>query len=258
MIVVKMTLSFDVTRHKLVLGTRDSTTGWYDISYTESTIEAIIQDRGATTRYLPAGLYVKTDALMMTADPVLEGDKIEQSATRFYEVETVAEVMFLDSFVRRDCDLTLLPLHGLFYSTTAPTVKDARYNTKDYWETYLDSDNLQSHSYIVCYSDPPYPLVRVFKDKNVAIIFAVSQPTTEEEVGHDLTPVGYEEHVPTHVLTLDTELQWLAEAELRRIIEEHPLGSIRTLERKSTVTHNFGSTQIFDTTFTLNYWRDLT
>jgi len=244
MIVVKMTLTFDVSHHKLVLGTRDSTTGWYTISYEEPvTIQAIIQDRGATTRYLPAGVYVKQDALMMTADPVWIGDKIEQSPTRFYEVKTVAEVMFLDSFVRRDCDLTLLPLHGLEYETTAPTVKDARWLTKDYWDDYLDSDNLQNHSFIVCYSDPPYPLVRVFKDKNVAIIFTVETSRTTPLIGTDLTPYNYREHVNTHVVTLDTKLNHLGQAELRRVIENHPLGSQRTFTSSEPHIHYLGSMQ---------------
>jgi len=253
-----MTLNFLVTRHKLTLGTADSTTGWYEKLWTDSTIEMVIVPQGATSMAVAAGVYVRLDAVGLTADVVEEGDQTETESGLFYEVKTVKPYWRGDSFSHNECDLTLLPLHGLEYETTAPTVKDARWLTKDYWEDYLDSDNLQNHSWIVCYSDAPYPLVRVFKDKGVDIIFTVSQPVTEADVGHDLTPVGYNEHVPTHVVTLDTKLQWLAEAELRRIVEENPLGSIRTLERKSTVTHNLGSTQLFDTEFTLNYWRDTT
>jgi len=261
-----MTLSFDVTRHKLVLGPdRNGTTGWYDVSYTESTIEAIIQDRGATTRYLPAGVHVSLDGLMMTADPVVEGDQIEHSATRFYEVKTVKEVNWLDSFVRRDCDLTLLPAHDLSYDVTAPSAADliadpnlywdARLHTRAYWIKYLDDDNLQNFSWITCYSDPPYPLIRVFKDKFIDLIFTVSQATTIPLMGTEPEPYGYEEHVPTHVVTLDTKLIDLCELELRRIIKDYPEGSRRTLDRRTSTVIQVGSTPIYDTEFILNYRR---
>lgn len=108
-----MVLTFNVTRRKLVLGTRDDTTGWYDVSYTESTIEMPVEDRGANALPLPAGTYVRLDALGMTADVVLEGDQIKTDDGRYYEVKTVREVWLADSFIRRDCDLTRLPLHEL-------------------------------------------------------------------------------------------------------------------------------------------------
>lgn len=251
---ITLTLDFTVTRRELSLGARDDTTGWYAKDFTETNKEMIVIPRGATSMAVKAGVYVRLDAVGLAADVFVEGDEIVHGSV-YYEVKTVKPYYFGDSFWYRECDLTLLPLHGLTYATTTPTVDDARYNTKDYWETYMDNDNLQSYSWIVCYSNADYPFVRVFKTKGVAIIFAIDQPTSEPEMGHDLTPVGYRESVPTHVLTLDTQLQWLAEAELRRIVEENPLGSIRTLERKTSTVHNFGSTQLFDTEFILNYWR---
>jgi hypothetical protein len=252
-----MGLDLTVTHRKLSLDSPpDAVTGWYPKSYTESTIDMYIQDRGASVNYLPAGWYPRLDAGGMTVDPVWEGDEIETLSGKFYEIKTIKEVNIADSFLWRLCDMIHLPLHGLTYPTTAPSVADARYNTKDYWETYIDDDELQGFSWIVCYESHDFPFIRVFKDKNIAIIFAISQPTTTPDIDSDLTTIGYNESVPTHILTLDTELESLAEQELRRIIREHPLGSIRTLDQKTSTIHNLGSTQIFDTTFTLNYWRD--
>lgn len=104
-------VSFDVTRRKLVLGSQDSTTGWYDKSYTESTIEMPIEDRGTRVLLLPVGTYVRLDALGFTADVVEVGDEIKTDDGRYYEVKAVKKVYRGDSFVRRDCDLTLLRLH---------------------------------------------------------------------------------------------------------------------------------------------------
>lgn len=107
----KGALSFDVSRRKLVLGEPDSLTGWYKKSYTESTIEMILFDRATTSIPLPLGAYIRLDALGITADPVEIGDEIKTGDGRVYEVEAIREVWAADSFVRRDCDLTLLPLH---------------------------------------------------------------------------------------------------------------------------------------------------
>lgn len=104
--------AFDVTRRKLVLGSRDSTTGWRDVSYTDSTIEMVIADRSTTQINLPAGAYVRLDALGMTADVVLEGDQTKNVSNEYYEVKAIRKVKDPpDNFVRRDCDLVKLPLY---------------------------------------------------------------------------------------------------------------------------------------------------
>jgi len=103
--------SHDLTLRKLSLGARDSTTGWRAKSYTESTIEGIFTTRAAGYVALPAGTYVKLDALLLTADGVAEGDEIQHSDGEYYEVKTVKPHPFGDSFWFRECDLTHLPLH---------------------------------------------------------------------------------------------------------------------------------------------------
>lgn len=106
-----MGLSFDVTRRKLVLGSQDSTTGWYGETWTETTIEMIVFDRTTTAFPLPAGAYIRLDALGICADPVAEGDQIKTGDGRIYKVKAIREVWFADSFVRRDCDLEELTLY---------------------------------------------------------------------------------------------------------------------------------------------------
>lgn len=106
-----MTLSFNVTRRKLVLGTPDATTGWYTKSYTESTIEMIIFDRATSQFGLPAGTYIRLDAVGLTADPVEEGDQILTGPGVYYEVKGIKKHYLGDSFVRRDCDLERVLLY---------------------------------------------------------------------------------------------------------------------------------------------------
>ena len=106
-----MVLDPEVTRRKLVLGSQNATTGWYDVTYVESTIEMLIYDRSTTTISLPVGAYVRLDALGCCADPVDVGDEIKTKDGRYYEVKAIQERWEMDNFIRRDCDLTLLPLH---------------------------------------------------------------------------------------------------------------------------------------------------
>jgi hypothetical protein len=106
-----MVLSFDVTRRKLALGSANATTGWYVKSYTESTIEMIIFPRAAQKLAVDAGVYVRLDAVGLTADPVEEGDQIEDANSVIYEVKTVKPHYFGDSFMWRECDLEELKLY---------------------------------------------------------------------------------------------------------------------------------------------------
>jgi len=251
--------SRDITRRRLVLGdTRDSITGWYPRSFTETTVEGVLIPRASSHLALKAGTYVRTQGLLLTADGFEECDEVKGGLSKYWEVKAVRDIPNGDSFSHRECDLSSMSLHGLSYSTVAPTVEDARSRTKTYWETYLDDDNLQNKGYIVAFSDPDYPLLKVFKDKGIGFIFTIDQPDSAAMIGHGQSPYGYNERVPTHVLTLDTKMQWLGEAELRRVAETYPAGSQRSLDRRVSHDRWLGSTRLYDTEFVLNYRRDTT
>jgi hypothetical protein len=102
--------SLNVTRKHLTLGDRDTTTGWYTKEYDNLTIEMYTTTKGSNPSLLPPGTYVKTEALGLTADPVVEGDEIVVN-NMCYEVKTVRFRYIAGSFYFRECDLTLLPLH---------------------------------------------------------------------------------------------------------------------------------------------------
>lgn len=103
--------SFDVTRRALLLGTRDSETGWRAKSYSETTIKMIVIPRGATKMMMAAGTYVKGHGKGLTDTAVSPGDEIKIGSL-YYEVETRDEVYSAPGTVEYyECDLTKLPLH---------------------------------------------------------------------------------------------------------------------------------------------------
>jgi len=104
-----MTLSFDVTRRKLQLGSRDSTTGLYDKSYVETSIDMPIVSAEAAKKLLPVGSQVVFDRVGFTQDVVVEGDEIVTAADVYYLVQTVKLHWIGDSFVYRECQLSVLP-----------------------------------------------------------------------------------------------------------------------------------------------------
>jgi len=141
--------------------------------------------------------------------------------------------------------------------------QDARQRTKVYLDTYLlnsaitkDNDSSQA-TFIVAFSYPDYPMERVFLDKNVDLIFSVGTPTTTAlPVG-----IGYDEAVPIEIITIDktditgNKLRWKAEAELRRVVETYPTGSLRSLDRMEDNEQRLGSTTLYSAKYILRYKR---
>lgn len=253
----------NVTRRRLQLDNpRDSVTGWWIKNFTEETIEMPIITKGSTRSLLPSGTYVRTDALGLTADPVWEGDEILVNSV-CYEVEAVRLHYWLDSFVYRECDLTLLPLEtltGMNYTTSI--VEDARYRNKVYLETWLNDTALPN--YIVAYGEPDYPLIRVFKEKGIDLVYSLGEHTSDTVIDSDHYPIGYKEHVPVTTLCVGktnfegTKLMHQAETELRRVAETQPLGSLRALGTRRPQTKSLGSTTLYSAEYMMEYQRDTT
>lgn len=258
--------SLNVTWRSLQLDSPpDTTTGWYTKSFPqEETIEMIITERGSSLAGLPVGTYVRTDALGLTIDPVCAGDEIKKDS-RYYEVEAVREKYAVggDSLAYRECDLTFLPfknLTGAGYTTSS--VEDTRYRNKDYLETYLRTTYLPI--FIVAYGEPDYPITRVFKTKGIDLVYSVGIPNSSPELGHDLYPYSYKEHVPIEVSCIDksnidgTKLLWNAVQELRYVTNNYPEGSQRSLREMAPTTQRLGSTVLHSQKCVLEYSRGLT
>ena len=149
-------------------------------------------------------------------------------------------------------------------------VDDPRYRTKVWLETYILNANLTKDddatqvTFIVCYGMPNYPIERVFKDKNVDLVFSITKPDSTPIFDSTHYVIGYSEEVPITTFTVDktgitgTKLNWKAETELRRISENNPLGSLRQFKKLSDSEQNLGSTILYSSLYQLNYERDKT
>lgn len=104
-------VSLEVTRRKLVLGSRDGTTGWFEKSYENSTIKMVMPSESASSRLYGSGTFVDYTKRGFTQDVVEVGDQIETKAHVFYEVKTVMKESAGDSFSHRVCMLRHLPLY---------------------------------------------------------------------------------------------------------------------------------------------------
>lgn len=266
-------VSFDVTRRALSLGSRDSWSGWRAKTWNETTIEMVIVLRGATQLALMAGFYPRLDAAGRTADVVAVGDQIKDANNDYWDVETVSDVYWGDSFVFRECDLTKSILYqDDFGSTTWSKTRgsDARYRTK-YWmdqrlrpaQITKDNDSTTA-DFGVLFSNPPYPLELEFRGaSNMEGLFLIEQPTSRPLMD-PLTqaPYGYDESVPIHICTVNstgctgTALQPKMEAELRYICETYPLGSMRSPGQGIPRNRELGGMWLYNTMITLNYRRD--
>lgn len=140
--------------------------------------------------------------------------------------------------------------------------EDTRSRTKLYLDTYLANSNLTADddwteiNFIVAYANPDYPIIRVYQEKAVDLVYTVGKPTSELKMG-----VRYTEHVPITIFTINrigitgTKLAWKAEEELRRVCETYAHGSFRVSERIEDNETRLGSTVLYSTTFMLNYRR---
>lgn len=104
--------SCNVTRRKLSLGARDSTTGWRAKIFTEDTVKGIFTPKGSAPTALKSGTYVRTDALLIVCNGFSEGDEVKTPDGKYWEVKAVREHRITpDNLCFRELDLTYLPLH---------------------------------------------------------------------------------------------------------------------------------------------------
>jgi len=269
-----MVLDPSVTRRAINLGLRDATTGWRHIDFFDETIEAIRFSKGARYSLHSVGCYASEDAMFLTQDVATDGDQLLTLDGAYYEAVTVQEHWILDSFVFRDVQAHQLPMWQVSPSSTATwktLPDDPRSRTKHWIDEYvrdasiLKDDGVTQASWDCMFSDPPYPLRLEFRGaSNMNGFYVVGQPNSAPEVGHDKYIIGYDERVPVHIVTVDSagcsghQLQWRMDAELRYVCETYPLGSLRTLNKRSSRDVMLGSMKLYDTEYELRYMRNKT
>jgi hypothetical protein len=147
-------------------------------------------------------------------------------------------------------------------------IEDPRSKTKYYLEYYdapaniTKDDGTTQASYIYQFEKPPYPLKRVFFDpKNKDGIYTIGTPDSDAVLDWKHEAYAYDEKVP---ITIDAvtkhgingdRLRWKMEAELRRIVETYPLGSIRSLTHMTPLARDMGIFKLHTVTYNLRYKR---
>ena len=270
-----MTIDYTVTRCEPVFtASRDSPTGWRVIEdWAETEVEMIIIPRGEAGFRTPVGYHGQITDLGMAADPVAEFNHIVWGSRR-YEVKYIKVIKDGDNFIRRDIALVELPLFQEMPQTatwkTGPD--DARSKVKDYLDLRVTASNLTKNdgstqiSYAVIFENPPYHLRHEYRASSSPVqgLYVVGSPATETLLGASTSPLGYEEHVPIHVATMDStgcggeQLRWKMNAELRNVVETYQIGSNTNLLRQRDQTINLGSDPLYDTTWDLSYRRSTT
>mgnify|MGYP001259396115 CR=1 FL=1 len=270
-------VSFNVTLRSLALGAADAYTGWHALSRSDSTIKMIVRPKGASITYQGVGFYAKYTNTGFTNVSVVEGDEIKDSVNRYFEIKSVDKEYFGDAFSHYVCELSELPLHADRPATsgTWATVDDPQYRQKVYLDTYLahpyrydaylTKDNgTTPASYHVMFSEPDYPLTRIFSDKAIDVVFAIQPPQSTPIMGYTLSAYGYKEKVPIDIYVIDKvgitakNLLWKAQQTLRAIQETYPIASVRQFEVQKPNSVNLGSTTLYSVSSTLEYTRGVT
>ena len=231
----------------------------------------VIQKRANRIIGLPTGIYARHELSGFTNDTVTEGDEIIDSFSNYYEIESIATIDVLDNFLCYECELVKLPIHyDMPTYGTGATVDDPRERTKTWLDTHITAANLKENdgstnaSYITCWANPPYPIRLVFVSKGVDLVFSIGRTNSTLLIDSTHYVIGYEEKISIFPSAIDKlgisgeNLMWQGERELRRIAENHPLGSLRNFETMNPKTTSLGSLTLYSVECVLNYERDKT
>jgi len=275
------TSDFDIVRYAITYGARDGWNGWRTITWTQTTTEdAIIVPKGITLASRIAGLYPRLDAVALTKSTFAVGDFLRHTEgviPVYYEVQGIKDLYPLDSatLVWRELELSQVTMHEAKPGATTWTKtrsEDPRHKIKDWIDGYArsaqitkDNDSTQA-TWACIFSNPPYPLSAEFRAAASAVqgLYVVDNPNSTPVVGHDKYIEGYIEHVPTHIITVDstacngTALQWKMVEELRYVNETYPFGSCLLMESQRPHDIDIGGMMLHDCEWTLQYERNTT
>lgn len=264
--------SANVTLGTLTLGSREATTGWRAPTYPTSTIQMIVLPEGTNFSYMGVGLYAYENALGLTDDTVKLGDQIKTSDNRYFTIEGLQKQYWLNKFAFWKATLAELPEWQaapgtLTWSKTRSA--DPRKQIKTFIDGKLrsaqitkDNDSTQA-TWACIFSEPPYPFHQEFRAASSPVfgLYVVEMPNSTPMMDYDLAAYAYTEHVPVHIVTVDstactgTALNWKMEEELRYALEQNPTGSYYLPRESAKLDHIMGGMLLYDRLFTLTYER---
>jgi hypothetical protein len=237
--------SFDVTRQALSFGAQDSTTGWYALVRTDSTIKGSMQPQGASIQVLPCGNYAKYPHTFFTEYVVHEGDIIKDAGLDVYVLNTVIKWCWADKFSHYLCEAVKQEFNerdassGTWHLDSDSLTTDPRSRTKIYLDTYLNTGNIAG-THLTCFDGADYPIKYLFNavlGVDVDLVFSIGEETsTTEDTIYD---VPYKDivSIPITLSAVNktghtaTNLIEQAEKEIQLVLDEHALDLGTTSKR---------------------------
>jgi hypothetical protein len=268
-----MTSSANVTLYTLSLVSADPVTGWYGREFSSGTIKMVIRPRGSSFMALGIGYYARYDVTGFTVSAVYEGDMIKDANNVYYLVKSVQEEWWLDTFSHYVCELVKSEFadqptsSGTWHLDSESVKTDPRYRHKTYLDSYITDGNLKEDNgstnvtWRSCFDGAPYPFSKIFLTKNIDLVFSISKEDAKPRLNYEHYPYAFDETVSITVYAVNksgitaTNLIEQAEQEIRHVVTDHPLGSIRSIE---SITHkpvDLGSTTLYSTTVKIKYTR---
>ena len=264
----------DVTLKTLTLGVQDTVTGWYAKAYADTTITMNLAPKGQSMIQTALGYHSKYEMSGVTPALVYEGDLVEDAAGDTYEIKQVAYYPTKRStaFSYAVCALTKQTFadrpatSGTWHLDSELLRTDPRYRHRSYL-AYLTAVNLKEDdgatnaTYITCFDGADYPISRVFLTKAVDLVFSVGKEQATAKTTYNHTIYAFEESMPITLYAVNksgltaTNLIEQAEQEIRHIVTDYPLGSVRGI---SSVKHDpvdLGECTLYSTTVTIRYTR---
>jgi len=272
--VCELLLTTTATLKTLTLGVQDTVTGYYAKSYANSTVTMNLAPKGQSHIQTVLGYYNKYEYSGLTGAVVHEGDQVTDFDDYTYEIKQVSyyPTKRLTAFSYVVCALTKTVFanrpttSGTWHLDSESLRTDPRYRHKSYLDTYLTAVNLKKDNgafatYITCFDGADYSITQVFLTKDVDLVFSVGkeQATVKTDYLHE--PYAFIESVPITVSAINksgiTAINLIeqAEQEIRHIISDHPLGSIREISNTKPVEVDLGETKLYSSTVIVRYTR---
>ena len=264
----------DVTLKTLTLGTQDTVTGLYALTYSAGSTKTMnLAPKGASMIQTVLGYHNKYEMSGVTSAIVYEGDKVVDASGDTYKITQVTYYPTKRStaFSYAVCALTKVtfadrPSTSGTWHLDPVLRTDPRYRHRTYL-VYLTAANLKEDNgttnatYITCFDGADYPISRVFLTNAVDLVFSVGkeQATTKTTYNHYI--YAFEESVPITLYAINksgltaTNLIEQAEQEIRHIVTDYPLGSVRGISSIKHTPIDLGECTLYSTTVTIKYTR---
>jgi len=221
-----------INKEAIVLGARNSITGWPAITYTESNINGVILPRGRGFAAHPPGFHGVNDFEGFSATACVVGDQWKDAGSNYYLIANAVPYKGGSATVQFYAyDLKLLSewraVSGAV--TMATGLLDPRNRMKVFIDTYCrvaqilkDNDSTQA-LWATIFDNPPYPLHLEFRHPSAAVqgLYVCGRATTKPaSVGYDQIATHYEDDAIVDICTVDSTgcagwaLAWRMEREL--------------------------------------------